>query len=74
MIESPRWLATVGKFKQSAEVLRRIAKINGKNVEITEKSLKAMIPDQKTEQTYGIISLFSGVRIATNTTLLVLCW
>lgn len=74
MIESPRWLATVGKFRQSAETLKRIAKINGKSFEITEKYLKTMLPDQQTTKTYGIISLFSGVRIALNTTLLVSCW
>lgn len=74
MIESPRWLITVGKFKESAEYLMRIAKMNGKSFEITEKYLRTMLPDQQTTKTYGIISLFSGLRIAVNTTLLVCCW
>ncbi len=74
MIESPRWLATVGKLKESAATLNRIAKINGRSFEITEKYLKTMLPDKQSTKTYGIISLFSGLRIAANTTLLVLCW
>lgn len=74
MIESPRWLATVGKFKKSAKTLQHIAKINGKRFEITEKYLKTVLPEKQSSNTYGIISLFSGYRIATNTTLLVACW
>lgn len=74
MIESPRWLATVGKLEQSASTLRRIGKMNGKSVEITEKYLKSVIPEKQNTKTYGIISLFSGRRIATNTILLVSCW
>lgn len=74
MIESPRWLATVGKLKQSADILNRIGKINGKSFEISEKYLKTILPEKQSTKTYGIISLFSGLRIAANTTLLVSCW
>lgn len=74
MIESPRWLATVGKLKESADTLQRIAKINGKTFEITEKYLKTILPEQEKTKTYGMASLFSGLRIATNTILLVSCW
>lgn len=74
MIESPRWLATVGKLKESAAILQRIGKVNGKTCEITEKYLKSILPEKQSTKTYGIISLFSGIRIAVNTTLLVSCW
>jgi MFS family permease len=54
--------------------LNRIAKINGKSVVITEKLLKEMLPDEQVEQVYGIASLFTGWRLAKNTTLIIICW
>lgn len=74
MIESPRWLATVGKFRESAMTLQYIARVNGKSFEVTEKYLRTVLPEAQATKTYGIISLFSGRRIAKNTTLLVACW
>ena len=74
MIESPRWLATKRYLKRCAVELNKIARINGKDIVITEKTLKEMLPDIKAEQVYGIASLFSGWRLAKNTMLIITCW
>lgn len=69
-----RWLATKRYLDRCAVELNRIAKINGKSVVVTEKILKEMLPDEKVEQVFGIASLFTGWRLAKNTTLLIICW
>jgi OCT family organic cation transporter-like MFS transporter 4/5 len=74
MIESPRWLATKRYLSRCAVELNRIAKINGKDIVITEKLLKEMLPDNTVEQVYGIASLFTGWRLAKNTILIIICW
>lgn len=74
MIESPRWLATKGYLDRCATELNRIAKINGKDVVITEKMLIELMPDEKSEDVYGILSLFGHWRLAKNTILLIVCW
>lgn len=74
MIESPRWLATKRHLEKCAVELNRIAKINGKKVVVTVKMLEDILPDVKVESVYGIASLFTGWRLAKNTTLLVICW
>lgn len=74
MIESPRWLATKRHLSRCANELNRIAKINGKKVEVTVKMLEDMLPDIKVEDVYGIASLFTGWRLAKNTSLIIACW
>jgi hypothetical protein len=74
MLESPRWLANKGHFKRCAETLAQIAKINGKNVEYTEKSLKELMKNNTIESVYGMASLFTHWRLAKNTALIVICW
>lgn len=76
MIESPRWLASVGKLDECAKYLTCIARINGKtDVDVSEIYLKKMLPDNnKVENVYGMLSFFTGWRIAMNTMLLVMCW
>jgi OCT family organic cation transporter-like MFS transporter 4/5 len=74
MIESPRWLATKGRFKECARELQKIADINGKDVKITESILEEMMPNQIVEPVYGIASLFCHWRLAKNTLLLLVSW
>lgn len=74
MIESPRWLATKRHLHRCAHELNRIAKINGKKVVVTVKMLEEMLPDLKVESVYGMASLFTGWRLAKNTSLIILCW
>lgn len=74
MIESPRWLATKRHYSRCAIELNRIAKINGKSVVITEKMLKEILPSEKTDDVYGIISLFTHWRLAKNTIMIIICW
>lgn len=74
MIESPRWLATKRYLDRCAVELNRIAKINGKDIVITEKLLDEMLPRTKVEQVFGIASLFTGWRLTKNTILSIICW
>lgn len=74
MIESPRWLATRGRLDEAADVLNHIGQINGKSINITEKLLRAALPTQAPEKVYGMLSLFSGFRLAKNTMILIICW
>ncbi|CRK88958.1 CLUMA_CG002518, isoform A [Clunio marinus] len=74
MIESPRWLATKRHLERCANELNRIAKINGKKVEVTVKMLEEMLPDLKVENVFGIASLFTGWRLAKNTCMIIVCW
>jgi MFS transporter, OCT family, solute carrier family 22 (organic cation transporter), member 4/5 len=74
MIESPRWLATKRHLQKCANELNRIAKINGRKVEVTVKMLEEMLPDIKVEDVYGMASLFTGWRLAKNTILIIMCW
>ena len=74
MIESPRWLATKRHLQRCADELNKIAKINGKKITVTVKMLEDMLPDTKVEDVYGMASLFTGWRLAKNTTLIIMCW
>ncbi|KAJ6641583.1 Carcinine transporter [Pseudolycoriella hygida] len=74
MIESPRWLATKGRYDKCATQLNRIAKINGKDVKLTEKMLRDLMPEEASEDVYGIFSLFAHWRLAKNTIMLIICW
>lgn len=74
MIESPRWLATKGHLDRCATQLNRIAKINGKNVVITEKMIRDLLPNEESDDVYGILSLFTHWRLAKNTIMLIICW
>lgn len=75
LIESPRWLATRGKYGRSMRELRKIAACNGvRQVPFDEHSLEKLFSSRKVETVYGMASLFSGWRMAKNTVLCVVCW
>ena len=74
MIESPRWLVQNGDLAKASFYLNRIAKINNKPIKLNEEVLRTMIPNDEREKVYGMLSLFSGFRLAKNTTILIICW
>lgn len=76
MIESPRWLASKGKYKECVVQLNKIARINKVTADIDEDYLLKMFPVKKAkiEKVYGVASLFSDWRIAKNTVLIITCW
>lgn len=73
MIESPKWLITQGDYKRAAYYLNKIAKVNKRPPIITESLLQNMMPkNTDVAKEYGVLSLFSGKRLATNTIILIL--
>uniref|UniRef100_A0AAG5CX81 Major facilitator superfamily (MFS) profile domain-containing protein n=1 Tax=Anopheles atroparvus TaxID=41427 RepID=A0AAG5CX81_ANOAO len=73
-IESPRWLASQGRYGDCLVQLRKIASINGRPLELDEEQLRTLIPRPEIERTYGIASLFSGWHMTKLTCLLLLSW
>lgn len=53
---------------------KKIAKINGRNFDVTEKELAEIYTEDKHEVTYGIASLFAGWRLARNTIIMGFSW
>ena len=56
MPESPRWLASKGRHKEAKEVMERVAKMNGKSLDMEELSLHSLVDsgsEGKDEQTDG---------------------
>ncbi|XP_053695803.1 solute carrier family 22 member 21-like [Sabethes cyaneus] len=73
-IESPRWLASQGRYRHCLRELQKIAKINGKRFDYTEHDLREQVPQKEAEQTYGVASLFSGWHMSKLTSLLLIGW
>ncbi|XP_022215183.2 carcinine transporter [Drosophila obscura] len=74
VIESPRWLISKRRFRDAIVQLRKIAKINGRRFDVTEKELAEIYSQDKQDVTYGIASLFAGWRLARNTTIMGFSW
>lgn len=75
MVESPRWLAINGRFRECSEILIKIAKINGKSAaHLNEAYLQKMLPPKKPEKNYGMATFFTSFRLAKNTFLISVCW
>lgn len=72
MIESPRWLASVGKTDEALKQLEAIAEANGTTVPPDAKS-RLKIKGKK-EAVYGLMSLFSSWRLAKNSCMVVINW
>lgn len=73
MPESPRWLASRGRVKDSAKALSQIAKVNGTELPENTYEILEQIAAKK-EKIYGIPSLFSNKRLAKNTLMIMICW
>ena len=69
-----RIFQTKGKYKECATQLQIIAKVNGKNIKITEKMLRSNLKIAEVEKVYGIASLFSDYNLAKNTLVVTSCW
>ncbi|XP_026479557.1 carcinine transporter-like [Ctenocephalides felis] len=74
MIESPRWLASRCKIERCENTLKIISSVN--KTTLNEDAIRVLREKSsgKPEKVYGIMSLFSSLRLARNTTLIVLCW
>jgi OCT family organic cation transporter-like MFS transporter 4/5 len=77
--ESPRWLLSVGKIKEAAAVIRRIAENNGTSGSLSDKKLESMlkllvIKQDQSDRKVGVWTLFTRARLARNTTLLTISW
>ncbi|XP_061396416.1 organic cation/carnitine transporter 2-like, partial [Musca vetustissima] len=73
-IESPRWLISKKRFGDAIGQFKKIAKINGRQFDMSEKELIAIYVSTQQEVTYGIASLFSGWRLARNTCIMGFSW
>ncbi|KAL0271477.1 UNVERIFIED_CONTAM: hypothetical protein PYX00_008558 [Menopon gallinae] len=71
--ESPRWLASKGRVKQAAEVLKYIARVNKTTYPDNAEEVLQKIADKK-EKFYGLPTLFFHWRLAKNTLLIITCW
>lgn len=74
VIESPRWLISKRRFREAIVQFKKIAKINGRTFDVTEKELTEIYSQDKHEVTYGMASLFAGWRLARNTTIMGFSW
>ncbi|ALC47410.1 CG7084 [Drosophila busckii] len=74
IIESPRWLISKQRFADAIVQLKKIAKINGREFDVTEKQLADIYSRNTSEATYGIASLFAGWRLARNTIIMGFSW
>lgn len=73
MPESPRWLASRGRVKDSIKALNQIAEVNGTKLPDDTQEILEQIAAKK-EKIYGIPSLFSNKRLAKNTLMIIVCW
>ncbi|XP_073817563.1 organic cation transporter 1 [Musca autumnalis] len=74
VIESPRWLISKKRFGDAIRQFKKIARINGRQFDMSEKELITIYMSTNQEVTYGIASLFSGWRLARNTCIMGFSW
>ncbi|XP_036324828.1 carcinine transporter isoform X1 [Rhagoletis pomonella] len=75
IIESPRWLISKQRYGEAITQFKKIAKINGRQFDLTEKELVQIYANREEEEvTYGMASLFSGWHLTRNTAIMGFSW
>ncbi|XP_011194636.2 carcinine transporter [Zeugodacus cucurbitae] len=75
VIESPRWLISKHRYGEAITQFKKIARINGRQFDMTEKELAEMYTKrQADEPIYGMASLFSGWHLTRNTIIMGFSW
>lgn len=74
-----RWYIMSGKVDKAIDMLKKFAKVNGKEVkqevfEEFERSCKAMIEKDQSHNQYTVLHLFKLPRLARITIMLVIYW
>lgn len=74
-----RWYITSGKVDKAIEMLKKFAKVNGKEVkqevfEEFEKSCKNLIEKDQSHNQYTVVHLFKLPRLARITIILIIYW
>lgn len=77
--ESPRWLVSVGRIDDAIKVLRKIAKVNGTEVNIANNQLEIMLKNvalkqEEQKMSVGVWTLFSKFRLGLSTAMLTISW
>ncbi|XP_070168667.1 carcinine transporter isoform X2 [Polyergus mexicanus] len=77
--ESARWYITSGKVDKAIEMLKKFAKVNGKEVkqevfEEFERSCKNLIEKDQSHNQYTVLHLFKLPRLARITIILIVYW
>ncbi|CAD6994986.1 unnamed protein product [Ceratitis capitata] len=75
VIESPRWLISQHRYRDAITQFKKIAKINGRQFDLTEKELVQLYANKQADEvTYGMASLFSGWHLTRNTSIMGFSW
>ncbi|XP_014474815.1 PREDICTED: organic cation transporter protein-like [Dinoponera quadriceps] len=77
--ESARWYIMSGKIDKAIDMLKKFAKVNGKDIkpevlEEFEKSCRSMIEKDQSHNQYTVLHLFKLPRLARITVMLVIYW
>ncbi|XP_067618645.1 beta-alanine transporter-like isoform X2 [Eurosta solidaginis] len=74
-VESPRWLISKHRYGEAITQLKKIAKINGRRLNLTEKDLTRIYAERTDDEPiFGMASLFSGWHLTRNTTIMSCSW
>ena len=73
--ESPRWLLSKGKTEEARALMMRMAKRNGKNIDLSQHVIKtAEVYESKNEVELGVADLFKTKDILIITIVMFFCW
>ena len=73
--ESPRLLLTQGKVEKAGKIIRKIIKVNKKEIpDHFDTELKDIAKEISEEQTFGVLTLFKTKRMSYYTFLMSITW